>query len=177
MIIDSLVTGLRIIFQRCVKRFVEVIRMVKLVSNAWLEVELDDVKGTGFVTADDSLYAISSELDEVLDLTRTDGDIAVTAVETNLYIDDTPTKIINGLSIKIDTSNMGAGDTYEFREYYRIESGGSYLEVASTATLSDAQADPLYVMHLEAYRYGMKITAKKTAGTDRSFDIEAIREA
>jgi hypothetical protein len=139
--------------------------------------DLDEVQGTGYVRADDSLHALSTELDEVLDLTRTEGDIAVTAAETNLYIDDAPTKIINGLSIKIDMTNIGAGDTYEFREYYRIESGGSYLEAATTVTLSDAQADPLYVMHLEAYRYGMKVTAKKTAGTDRSFQIEVMREA
>lgn len=145
--------------------------------NASVLADLDEIKGTGFVTADDSLHALSTELAEILDLTRTAGDIAVTAAETNLYIDDAPTKIINGLSIKIDTTNMGAGDTYEFREYYRIENAGSYLEIANTVTLSDAQADPLYVMHLEAYRYGMKVTAKKTAGTDRSFQIEVMREA
>jgi hypothetical protein len=152
--------------------------MVKLVSNAWLETEItadiNDIKGTGFVSAVDSLKALA---DDILDLTRSDDDVAVTAAETNLFIDDAPAKIIVGGSIKIDMSNMGVGDTYEFREYYRIESGGSYLEVATTVTLSDAQADPLYVMHLEHYRYGMKITAKKTAGTDRSFMIEVIREA
>lgn len=139
--------------------------------------DLDEIKGVGFATADDSLHAISTELDEILDLTRTEGDIAVTAAETNLYIDDAPTKILVGLSIKIDMTNMAAGDTYEFREYYRIVSAGAYLEVADTVTLSGAQSDPLYVMHLEAYRYGMKVTAQKTAGTDRSFKIEAIREA
>jgi len=138
--------------------------------------ELYAIKGTGFVTADDSLRSISTELDDILDLTRTADNVAVTATETDLFIDDAPTKIVNGLSIKMDMSNMGAGDTYEFREYYRIENGGSYLEVANTVTLSDAQAQPLYVMHLETYRYGMKVTAKKTAGTDRSFKIEAMRE-
>lgn len=144
--------------------------------NASVLADLDEIKGTGFVTADDSLHALSTELAEILDLARTGGDIAVTAAETNLYIDDAPTKIINGLSIKILTKNMAAGDTYEFREYYRIESGGDLEDVATTITLSGAQAGPLYVMHLEAYRYGMKVTAKKTAGTDRSFKIEAILE-
>jgi hypothetical protein len=138
--------------------------------------DLDEVQGPGYVRADDSLKAISDEIDEILDLTRTADNVAVTATETNLFIDDTPTKIVTGLSIKIDMTNIGAGDTYEFREYYRIENGGSYLEVATTVTLSDAQADPLYVMHLESYRYGMKVTAKKTAGTDRSFKIEAMQE-
>lgn len=138
--------------------------------------ELYAIKGTGFVTADDSLRSISTELDDILDLTRTADNVSVTGTETNLYIDDAPTKIVVGLSMKIDMSNIGAGDTYEFREYYRIESGGAYLEVPTTVTLSDAQADPLYIMHLEPYRYGMKITAKKTAGTNRAFKIEVIRE-
>ena len=138
---------------------------------------LDSLSGVGFVTADDSLHAISTEISEILDVVRSSGDIAVTSAETNLYIDDAPTKTNIGISIKIDTSNMVAGDTYEFREYYRIESAGSYLEVADTATLSGAQSPPLYIMKLDAYRYGMKITAKKTAGTDRSFKIEVTREA
>ena len=139
--------------------------------------DLEEIKGSGFVQADDSLEAISTEISEIMDIVRSSGDIAVTSAETNLYIDDAPTKTNVGISIKIDTSNMVAGDTYEFREYYRIESAGSYLEVADTATLSGAQSPPLYIMELNAYRYGMKITAKKTAGTDRSFKIEVTREA
>ena len=154
----------------------EVMLVHPSVINSDVIADIEEIKGAGFVSADDSLDAISTNLGEILELERTGGSIAVTSAETNLYIDDTPTKIINGLSIKIDTTNMAAGDTYEIREYYRIESGGSYLEVSNTITLSGAQADPLYVMHLEAYRYGMKVTAKKTAGTDRAFKIEAIRE-
>ena len=118
-----------------------------------------------------------TELAEILDLTRTEADIAVSAVETNLFIDDAPTKIINGLSVKIDMTNMAGGDTYEFKEYYRIESGGSYLEVADTISLIGAQADPLYVIQLQPYRYGAKVTATKTAGTDRNFKVEAMVEA
>jgi len=118
-----------------------------------------------------------TELNEILDLTRTGGDIAVSSVETNLFIDDAPTKIINGMDIKIDTSNMAAGDTYEFREYYRIESGGGYLEAASTISLTGAQNDPLYMIKFGPYRYGCKVTAQKTAGTDRNFKIEAFVEA
>ena len=155
----------------------EVLMVHPSVINSDVITDLEEIKGTGFVSADDSLEAISTNIDEILDLTRTGADIAVTSAETNLYIDDAPTKILVGISIKIDTSNMATGDIYEFREYYRIEAAGSYLEVADTVTLSGAQADPLYIMNLAPYRYGMKVTAKKTAGTDRSFYIEAIVEA
>ena len=139
--------------------------------------DLSDIKGVGFVSADDSLEAISTEISEILDLIRSGGNIAVTSAETTLYIDDAPTKIVVGTSIKIDTSVILTGDIYDFREYYRIESAGSYIETPDTITLSGAQLDPLYIMHLEAYRYGMKITAQKVAGTDRSFKTEVIREA
>lgn len=145
--------------------------------NAAVLADLEEIKGSGFVSVDDSLHAVSTEIDEILDLTRTGGDIAVSAAETNLFIDDAPTKIINGLSIKIDMTNMTGGDTYEFKEYYRIESGGSYLEIADTTSLTGAQADPLYTIQMQSYRYGCKVTATKTAGTDRNFKIEAIVEA
>lgn len=141
--------------------------------NASVLADLEEIKGAGFVSADDSLEAISTEISEILNLTRTGGDIAV-STETNLFIDDAPTKINSGVSIKIDTTNMAGGDTYEFKEYYRIESGGSYLETADTISLTGAQADPLYMIQMQAYRYGCKVTATKTAGTDRNFKIEAI---
>lgn len=131
--------------------------------------------GTSFATGTDSLKALSDEVDEILDLERNDGDITVTSVETELYKDDAPIKIMEALSIKINAENMGASDIYELREYYRIASAGAYVEVADTVTLTGVQADPLKVLHLEAYRYGLKVTAKKTAGTDRVFPVEIIR--
>lgn len=120
---------------------------------------------------------ILTEIAEILELARTGADIAVTAAETNLFIDDTPSKIINGMSIKIDVTDMGAADTYELRIYYRIESAGSYIQQDDTITYTGVQSAPLKVLGLEPYRYGCKVTAKKTAGTDRSFPIEAITEA
>ena len=144
--------------------------------NASVISDLDAIKGTGFVTADDSLHTISTELAEILDLTRTAGDIAVTDSETTLYIDDAPTKIINGLSIKIDTTVIEAADTYDFKVYYRIASGGS-LRVSSKTTKAGVQTEPIFVIALNAYRYGMKVTAQRTAGTNRTFPIEVIREA
>lgn len=138
--------------------------------------DLDEVQGTGYTRATDSLRALSTEMAEVLDLTRNAASIAVTDTETTLYLDNAPTKIINGLSIMIDTTVIEAADTYDFKVYYRIESGGS-LRAASKATKNGVQAEPIYVVALDAYRYGMKVTAQRTAGTNRTFPIEVIREA
>jgi len=135
--------------------------------------------GTGFVTATDSLKVIAADVASILDMTRSEALVAVTAAETNLFIDDAPTIIVNGLSVKIDLTNMAAGDTYVLREYYRITNGGAYFRVSDDAAnaLVGAQSPVLKVVHLETYRYGCKVTAQKTAGTDRSFQTETIVEA
>jgi len=157
----------------------------------WLKFIKDiigDFSGDGGAAQDDSvkasldlahtdLDAIIVELSEILDLTRTGADIAVTAAETNLFIDDAPTKIIAGRSIKIRCDEMQAGDTYTFREKYRIESGAAYDTKADPLQLSGVQTEPLYVFSLDDYRYGCNITAQKDAGVDRSFYVEAIVEA
>lgn len=142
--------------------------------------KVDDIEGVLFDPNADNLHALKTELDEILDLARTfpPGGISVGAAETNLFIDEyaAPTKILSGVSTKIDTSNMLVGDTFEFREYYQIESG-AWLQTGNAISISGAQTDPLKIIHLETYFYGCKVTAKKTAGTDRVFKVETIREA
>lgn len=152
------------------------LRLIDYVKNIYNHIV--DMMGSGFATADDSLHAMSVEISEILNLTRTGADIAVTAAETDLFIDDAPTKIVSGRSIKILCDNMQAGDIYTFKEKYRIEGVAPevYHTIADTVQLSGVQTNPLCVIHLEDYRYGCKITAQKDAGVDRSFYIEAIRE-
>lgn len=145
--------------------------------NASVLAALDEIKGTLFVSSDDSLHAIRTELTEILDLTRTGADIAVTSAETNLFVDDAPSKIIAGRDIAIRCDGMGAADTYEFAEHYRIEAGATYDTIADPVQLSGVQTNPLYVINLRDYRYGCKITAKKIAGADISIYCETIREA
>lgn len=140
---------------------------------------IDHLGGAGFVTGTDSLEVIAADVAQILDMTRSEALVAVTVAETNLFLDDTPTIIINGLSVKIDLTNMGAGDTYVLREYYRITNGGGYFQVSSDAanTYIGVQTPVLKVVGLETYRYGCKVTAQKIAGTDRSFQTEVIVEA
>lgn len=139
---------------------------------------IDHLGGATFVTGTDSLEVIAADVAEILDMTQTDSLVAVTAAETNLYIDDTPTIIKNGLSVKVDLTNMGAGDTYVLRLYYRITSAGAYVKFSSDAanTYSNAQDPAGIIINLTAYRYGCKVTAQKTAGADRSFQVETIVE-
>lgn len=138
--------------------------------------DLDEVQGAGYSRTTDSLKVLSDELDECLDLTRTGGDIAVTDTETTMYLDNAPTSIINGKSIKIDLSVIEAADTFDFKVYYRIASGGT-LKASAKATKAGVQSEPIYIIDLNAYRYGVKVTGQRTGGTNRTFPIEVMREA
>jgi len=140
-----------------------------------LDFDLDEIKGDSYDRSTDSLKVLSDELAEILELTRTEGDIAVTDTETNLYIDNAPAKIMDGVSIKIDTSVIEAADTFDFKVYYRIASDGT-LKASAKATKAAVQSEPIYIIALEPYRYGMKVTAQRTGGTNRTFPIEVIRE-
>lgn len=119
---------------------------------------------------------INDEIEGMLDLKNNTANIAVTDTETTLYIDDAPTKIINGLAIMIDTSVIEAADTFDFKVYYRLASGGT-LKAAEKGTKAGVQTEPIYVIELDAYRYGMKVTAQRTGGTNRTFPIAVFREA
>lgn len=137
---------------------------------------MNELQGDSYDRSTDSLHAMAAELIAFLDLSRTGGNIAVTDTETDLYIDNAPTKIIDGVSIKIDTSVIEAADTFDFKVYYRLANGGT-LKSIPKVTKTGVQAGPIYIVSLEPYRYGMKVTAQRTAGTNRTFEIEVIREA
>lgn len=147
--------------------------------NASVLADLDEIKGAGFDTANDALVELSSELNEILNLTRTYAAISCSAVETNLFIDDAPTRGAIGKTVQVDLSALQAGDTYILREYYRHTSGGSYIKTTddSLNTFTGVQTPAVKIVSLEPYLYGYKLTAQKSAGTDRIINYEAFVEA
>ena len=138
-----------------------------------------ELAGALFATGTDSLHALSTELDEILDLTRGYAEIACSAAETSLYIDDAPVRGKVGKSVKVGLENLAAGDTYVLREYYRKTSGGAYKKVSKDAdnTYVGVQDPTEIIIKLEPYLYGCKISAQKTAGTDRTISYESFVEA
>jgi len=128
------------------------------------------------VPAGTSLY---DELADILDLTRTYAAVAVTVAETNLFIDDAPVRATAGRSVKVDLTNVAAGDTYVIREYYRLVAMGAYVQVSDDAsnTYVGVQTPVIKTVSLDTYLYGCKITAQKIAGTDRTINYESFVEA
>ena len=118
------------------------------------------------------LAAIKTQVDAVLDMERDGGTVTVTDTETVIKEDATPGKVKEGVVVKIDMSAVAAGDTFVVREYYKVKSGGGYI-LTDSNTYSDAQTIPLKIIELTPYRYGMKVTAQRTAGSNRDMDWES----
>jgi len=67
----------------------------------------------------------------------------------------------------IDLSALAIGDTYQFRVYEKVVSGGTQRLVYE-AIFTHAQAEPMYVSVPLVLLHGWDMTLKKLVGTDRS---------
>jgi len=74
----------------------------------------------------------------------------------------------------IDLSNMASGDTVVIREYIKIAPDGAYVKYAEE-TYSDAQSLPLLHIVTKPARYGLKITLRQTAGTNRDYPYQFFK--
>jgi len=78
------------------------------------------------------------------------------------------------LSLYIDLSNMGAGDTITVRQYMRVKPTGTYAKYWEEE-YKDAQPNPIiYVVPKETF-VGIKVTLQQTAGVMRAFDWNAVQ--
>lgn len=76
----------------------------------------------------------------------------------------------------IDLVNMQAGDTVDVKEYVMLKSGGSFRLYATT-TYSGVQAEPAIHVTRKLSEYGLKVTLQQTAGVNRTYDYEFLKEA
>lgn len=120
-----------------------------------------------------------AELKDILDLARTEGNVSVSTIDVELFLDNAPTRAIEGKSVKVDLSAMVAGDSIILREWYRITIGGAWIQFSLDAanTYIGAQTPSSVTVHLDAYRYGAKVTAIKSAVPARVLNYESFVEA
>lgn len=74
----------------------------------------------------------------------------------------------------IDVSALAKADVYTFKVYEKVVSGGTQRAVY-TATLANAQSDPVWVSPKLILLHGWDATIVKTAGTDRSITFSVRR--
>ncbi len=101
--------------------------------------------------------------------TPIEGTVAMDGTEKTV-VERTGTLEFN-LDGYIDLTPMTSGDIIIIREYMQIASGGSYVKYAEE-TYSGSQSIPLLHIVTKPARYGLKITAQQTGGTNRTLTYQ-----
>jgi hypothetical protein len=103
-----------------------------------------------------------------------EGSVAMDGTEKNVVLDEVtgnPQRFLEGY---IDLTPMASGDTIVVRQYMKIASAGNYVKYAEE-TYSAAQTLPLLYITTKSGKYGIKITAQQTAGTNRTLTYQFFR--
>jgi hypothetical protein len=103
-----------------------------------------------------------------------EGSVTMDGTEKNVVLDEVsgnPSRFLEGY---IDLSPMASGDTIVVRQYMKIASAGDYVKYAEE-TYSGAQSLPLLYIVTKPGRYGIKVTAQQTAGTNRTLQYQFFR--
>jgi hypothetical protein len=106
--------------------------------------------------------------------TPIEGTVAMDGTEKNVVLDEVtgnPQRFLEGY---IDLTPMQSGDTIIVRQYMKIASAGNYVKYAEE-TYSGAQTLPLLYITTKTGRYGIKITAQQTSGTNRTLTYQFFR--
>ena len=117
--------------------------------------------------------AIQDLSDSIPVLTETGGTVTTDGTEQTVYTNDAPAGLFSPKSFLMDFTAHTAGETVLVREYYRIKSGGNYIEYKETS-YAGAQDPDLKIHSLFGNRFGIKVTAEKTGGTNRAYDWEVV---
>ena len=136
---------------------------------------LVDTLTTNLATVDTVVDAIKVVTDALATLTETGGTVTTDGNEQDVYINETPAGVYLPRMVKISTVNHTAAETIIIREYYRIASGGAYLEHDEVTYIGTIAEDEITI-HLDPNRYGIKVTIQKTAGTNRDYAWEVVYE-
>lgn len=122
-----------------------------------------------------ALAAIKAVTDALAVLTEAGATVTTDGTEQDVYINNAPSGIFLPIMVKIDFTNHTATETIILRTYYRIKTGGNYIQ-QDAITYVGVVSPELINIRLEPNRFGIKTTIEKTAGTNRDYDWEAAYE-
>lgn len=114
------------------------------------------------------LQAIFDLVNAILTLMETGGTLTATGAEDTLYLVTTPAGVFKPITLKLDTTNMAAGDFITVRVYERIVTGGA-LVLTDSIIYGGAQTIPLKDIKFTANRFGISTTLTQTAGVNRLY--------
>lgn len=113
-------------------------------------------------------YTLETTVNDIATLTSSEGELTADGTEQDVVLENAPAGNFKPLELKIDTTNMQAGDTTIIRVYERVESGGAFL-LENEVTYSDVQAIPLKTFDFGPNLYGFEVTLEQTAGVNRNY--------
>ena len=91
--------------------------------------------------------------------------LSITNSETTiLELSKTECYIVEGY---VDLANMASGDTFVFKEYFKVDE--TNYRLGPTLTLSNAQTDLVLRFHAKTFDDDYKVTGQRTAGSNRNF--------
>jgi hypothetical protein len=114
-------------------------------------------------------------VDQLFNLNRVGDTITTDGTEQTLWITDNPDFPFKPIKLLLDTTNHTAAETVVVKAYYRIKSGGSYVEF-DRWTLAGVQTPLGVSFDLIPNTFGVKLTIQKTGGTNRDYDYEVYFE-
>lgn len=121
------------------------------------------------------LQAIFNLVNAIFTTYETGGTLAATGGVDDVYRVDPPIGIFKPLCVKIDTTNMQAGDQITINIYERIIAGGALI-LSDQVAFAGVQAIPLKTIDLDPNRFGVQVTLQQTAGVNRDYDWSAAYE-
>jgi hypothetical protein len=129
---------------------------------------------------DDTADQIHGLVTAGLTLQETGGTLTADGTEQTLYINNNPLGCFYPRILFVDLDNMLAGDTTDFRAYYRIVAGGTLklFDYQSFTGINGGLANgrALIAIELLPNRFGVQITLRQTAGTNRTYDWGVFTE-
>ena len=138
--------------------------------NGWLQESLGMTPSSSITIAN-----IFNAINAILTLTETGATITTDGTIQTIYINNAPAGVFEPKTIQIDFTNQTATETVIIREWYRIKSGGGYIE-KDNVTFAGVQSPLLKNVILEDNRFGVKVTIEKTGGTNRDYVWEVFYE-
>jgi hypothetical protein len=106
--------------------------------------------------------------------TPIEGTATMDGTEVSIILDEVtgnPQRFLEGY---IDLTPMASGDTIVIRQSIKIASTGNYVKYAEE-TYTGAQSPPLLYVVTKPSKYGIKVTAQQTAGTNRTLTYQFFR--
>jgi len=135
---------------------------------AGIKINTDLIPGIEIIT--DAIRAIT-DAESILE--ETGGTLTTDGTEQNVYVNEAPAGVFRPVCVKIDFTNQTATETVVLRTYYRITPGGGYVQQDEVTYLGVVDPE-LINIDLEPNRFGIKVTIRKTAGTNKDYDWEAF---